>query len=314
MRDFLQLVRWPNLLMLAATQYLMRWSIIKPILKVNGFSLQFGEVNFFLMVMAFVLIAAAGYAINDYFDIKTDMVNRPETVIVGQSISRRKTIAWHIGLNTAGIILGIYVSLAIGVWQLGLVYPLATGLLWYYSTNYKRQFLIGNLVVSLITAMVPLSAAVYEIPMLNKNYYDDMMARGGDFMPIFYWVLGFSVFAFLLTLIREIIKDIEDFEGDTAYGCNTLPIMVGTMASKLVVVVLNLVVVFCFFVLYKAFLNDKLSLYYILALSLMLVGLSVRLILSKDKKDFHFSSIAAKIIMIAGMFYSFVAYHNFSGL
>lgn len=314
MRDFLQLIRWPNLLMLAACQYLMRWSIIRPILKVNGFTLQFGEFDFFLLVMAFVLIAAAGYAINDYFDIKTDMVNRPEDVIVGHKISRRKTIAWHIWLNTAGIILGTYVSISIGVWQLSLIYPMATGLLWYYSTNYKRQFIIGNLVVAFITALVPLAVAVYEIPMLNKAYYDEMMSRGSDFMIIFYWTLGFSIFAFILTLIREIIKDVEDFEGDSAYGCNTLPIMVGTLASKIVVLVLNAVMVVCSFIVYKAFLRDQFSLYYMVALALLVLVLSIRLMTSNEKKTFTQSSLLTKLIMVLGMAYSFVACYNLGNL
>jgi 4-hydroxybenzoate polyprenyltransferase len=188
---------------------------------------------------------------------------------------------------------------------------MATGLLWYYSTNYKRQFLIGNLVVSFVTALVPLAVAVYEIPMLNATYYDQMIARGGDFMVIFYWVLGFSVFAFVLTLIREIIKDIEDFEGDTAYGCETLPIMIGTQWSKVVVAGLSVAVIASFFVLYSQFFNDKFSLYYIVALTVLLLGLIFKVFVSSTKEGFHTASIFAKIIMVAGMCYSFVACYHF---
>jgi len=207
MLNFLRLIRYKNLLIIILTQYLMRWSIIKPILEVYGFKLQFSELHFFFLVMATVFITAAGYVINDYFDTKTDLVNRPETVIVGRLLNRRWAILLHIILNTIGIGLGAYISFYIGIPILTFVFVLITGVLWFYSTTYKRQFLIGNIIVATLTALVPLMVILFEIPLLNKEYGLLIREMYFDLKHIIFWVSAFALFAFLLTLIREIIKD-----------------------------------------------------------------------------------------------------------
>ena len=169
MFHYLKLIRYQNLLIIAVTQYLMRWSIIYPILKVNNFHLQFSEFNFFLLVLSTIFLAAAGYVINDYFDRKTDLLNRPDTVIVGTVIKRRVAMILHIVINIIGIGLGFYILLSIGIYKLGFIYIIIAGILWYYSTSYKRHFLIGNIIVALLTALVPLMVVLYEIPLLNKS-------------------------------------------------------------------------------------------------------------------------------------------------
>ena len=167
---FLQLIRYRNLLIIAATQYMMRHLIVVPILAVNGFVPQLDHFHFFLLVFSSMSITAAGYVINDYFDTKTDLLNRPSTVIVGKKISRRGAMTLHIILNGIGILSGIYLSWHVGILSLGIAYILAAGVLWFYSTTYKRQFLIGNLIVSVFTALVPFIVVVFEVPLLNKVY------------------------------------------------------------------------------------------------------------------------------------------------
>ncbi|NJO93104.1 MAG: UbiA family prenyltransferase [Chloroflexia bacterium] len=142
----------------------MRFAIIDAILGFYNkssdgefdFVLQMSEFDFFILMLATVCLTAAGYVINDYFDTKTDSLNRPKTVIVGKSISRRSAMAIHIVLNAIGVIGGFYASWKVGHPKFGFIFVLAAGILWYYSTTYKRQFLVGNLIVSLLTAMVPL--------------------------------------------------------------------------------------------------------------------------------------------------------------
>ncbi|MCK4746009.1 MAG: UbiA family prenyltransferase, partial [Bacteroidales bacterium] len=146
---FLKLIRFQNLFIIAATQYMMRLFIVVPILAVNGFEPQLDHFHFFLLVFSSIAITAAGYVINDYFDMKTDLLNRPSTVIVGRKISRRWAMILHIVLNTTGVFTGVYLSWYVGMPGFGLAYVLAAGLLWFYSTTYKRQFLIGNLIVSI---------------------------------------------------------------------------------------------------------------------------------------------------------------------
>ena len=286
----------------------MRWSIIKPILEVYEFNLQFSELHFFFLVMATVFITAAGYVINDYFDTKTDLVNRPETVIIGRVLNRRWAILLHVIFNTIGIGLGAYISFYIGIPMLTLVFVFITGILWFYSTTYKRQFLIGNIIVAVLVALVPLMVILFEIPLLNKEYGLLMKELRSDFTHIILWVSAFAIFAFLLTMIREIIKDIEDFEGDSAYGRKTMPIVLGVLNSKIVVITFILTTLFSLLYINFRFLNDLITLiYFIVFLIIPLVFLVYKIIVAEDKKDYHRASNLSKLIMLAGISYALVA-------
>jgi 4-hydroxybenzoate polyprenyltransferase len=286
----------------------MRWSIIKPILEINGFELQFSELNFFFLVLATVVITAAGYVINDYFDTKTDMVNRPETVIIGKKLNRRWAIKFHILLNTLGIGLGTYISFYIGIPILALVFIFITGILWFYSTTYKRQFLIGNIIVAVLTALVPLMVILFEIPLLNKAYGPLLESLNANFFHIIMWVGAFALFAFLLSMIREIIKDVEDFEGDSFYGRQTMPIVLGVVNTKIVIITFILTTLFSLLYINFRFLNDNYTLlYFIVLLILPMLFLVYRVISSNSKKDYHKASSLSKLIMLAGILYSLLA-------
>ncbi|MCF6240045.1 MAG: geranylgeranylglycerol-phosphate geranylgeranyltransferase [Bacteroidales bacterium] len=316
MLAFLKLIRIQNLLIVAGTQYLMRFAIIRPILKVNNFSLQMSEFDFFILVLSTVFLTAAGYVINDYFDTRTDSMNRPGEVIVGKSIERRTAMSLHIVLNILGIIGGFYVSYKIGLYQLGVIFIIVSGLLWYYSTTYKRQFLIGNLLVALLTALVPLMAILYEMPLLNKAYRDILIANNTNFNPIFFWVAGFAFFAFITTLAREIIKDTEDFEGDSAYGRNTLPIILGIRWTKIIVNSLLLFTIIAIILVYFKYLSGSIStlLYGIITLIIPILIEMYIIIKADDKNDYHFASNLLKFIMLAGILYSKVACCIFTNL
>lgn len=313
MLSFFKLVRIQNLLIVAATQYLMRFAIIGPILSVNDFNLQLGEFDFFMLVLATICLTAAGYVINDYFDTKTDSLNRPETVIVGNKILRRTAMTIHIVLNIVGIICGFYVSWAIGHIKFGFIFILVTGILWYYSTTYKRQFLIGNIIVSFLTALVPMMVVVYEIPLLNNEYSQKLLEYGANFNHIVYWVAAFAFFAFITTLIREIIKDIEDFEGDNAYGRKTLPIVLGVFYTKLIIVILIAGTLAALAYIYINHLrgSDVTLWYLIIAQLLPFAGLLTRLITAKNKKHYSIASLLMKFIMLSGILYSLVAAYIF---
>ena len=313
---FLRLIRYQNLLIIAATQYMMRFFIVEPILAVNGFVPQLDHFRFFLLVFSSMALTAAGYVINDYFDLKTDLLNRPSTVIIGKKISRRWAMVLHIVLNSVGVLTGIYLSWVAGMPGFGIAYLLAAGLLWFYSTTYKRQFLIGNLIVSIFTAIVPFVVVIFEVPLLNKEYGDVLLERLLNFNNILAWVGGFSFFAFLSTLIREIIKDVEDFEGDSAYGRNTLPIVLGIPFTRILVIILILFLVFSLGYVYLKYLFrkpdgeiDLLSLFWFgFTLILPFLYLVFRIIAARDKKDYHFCSNFTKVIMLAGILYSVIFY------
>jgi len=190
---------------------------------------------------------------------------------------------------------------------------LISGILWYYSSSYKRQFLIGNILVAILTAMVPLMPVLFEIPVLNLKYMDLLVARNSDFYSLFFWSAGFAGFAFLTTLYREIIKDIEDYEGDNVYGRNTVPIIVGIKYSKVIVVSLILFTIATLYFVYFKYLNNILSLIYInCILVIPQIWLIYKIIIAKDKNDYHNANFLSKIVMLLGVLYSLLALYNFN--
>ena len=314
-RSIFTLVRFPNLVIIAATQYAMRYLIMEPLLPNSDFQLQFGNLQFFLLVLSTVFIAGAGYIINDYFDTRTDMINKPARVVVGVEVGRRQAMILHAMLNIIGIGIGIYLAFYIKLPALSLVFMIATGLLWFYSTTYKRQFLVGNLSVSFLTGLVPLMVVLFEIPLLNRAYGEQMLLHNASFNYIFAWVSGFSFFAFLSTLIRELIKDGEDFEGDSAYGMKTVPIVLGSGWTKLIVVGLIvltlalLIFVLLRFILFSVDPADYFSLaYFLVMLILPFVLLAVMVIRAGDKSDYHRASTMIKLIMLFGILYSVMVF------
>ncbi len=318
MLSFFRLIRLPNLIIIALTQYFMRFFIIKPMLehfsmKVSGIyqmyklELQMNEFDFLFLVLATIFLTAAGYIINDYFDRRIDQVNKPEKVVVGKTINRRTAMTLHWIFNLLGVVLGFYVSWKIGIYKLGFIFLIITGILWYYTTSYKKQFLVGNLVVAFLTALVPLMVILYELPLLNKFYSKIIMLYEANFYGIFMWVTAFSAFAFLTTLIREIVKDTEDFEGDSMYGGNTIPIITGITTTKFIVILLSLFTVTAIGYLYFTFLNDWLSGLYIgLSIVLPFLVFIVIILRANTQKHYSIASLLMKVIMLFGIFYSLV--------
>jgi 4-hydroxybenzoate polyprenyltransferase len=312
MSKILKIIRIKNLLIIAATLYLMRYCIIQPLLHIKNLDLQLGDLNFLLLTLATVFIAAGGYVINDYFDTRTDLVNRPQTVIVGRSLSRRVAIILHIVLNLVGVLFGLIVSISIGKPVLSLLFFFVAGLLWFYSTTYKRQFLLGNLIVAILTASVPMITLLFELPRLYTVYWDMVAHFDLKLGIITYWVGGYALFAFLLTLVREIIKDIEDFEGDQVFGRNTIPVFLGKNIARTIAASLLFFTLVSLVFLFAEFLNFLPSgkfdyytlIYFIVALVIPIFILLVRLLTAENKEDYHKASQLNKLIMLFGLLYT----------
>jgi 4-hydroxybenzoate polyprenyltransferase len=314
---FFKLIRWQNLIIVILTMFLMRYAVIDPVIGKVGvilrqgsgeeipMVLQFSLLNFILLVAATVFITAGGYVINDYFDIQTDLINKGK-VIVGTRIERRQAMMLHNIFNLAGVALGFYISWKSGYLWLGVMFLIVSGLLYFYSASYKRQFLIGNIIVAALTAMVPLLVGFYEWPALYRYYAVNAISIP-DFSFIFYWIGGFALFAFLTTLTREIIKDIEDFEGDIAYGRNTVPVVLGILTSKIISVSLIAITIVLLYLICYFFLFDKITLIYVsAAIVLPLLYVVFTVFRSIDRKQMHSASRMMKIIMLAGILYSLV--------
>jgi len=311
-----RLIRLPNLIIIGITQVLMRYLVIDSFLDVNDFELQLGEFHFLLLVLSTILIAAGGYAINDYFDTQPDRMNKPGKVVIDRVVSRRFAITLHSVLTFTGVLLGVYLSFYIGISGLSVIFILAAGLLWFYSTNYKRQFLIGNIIVSTLTAAVPILVILFEIPLLNNEYGEIMIKHEANFTYIFYWVSGFGFFAFFSNLIREIVKDTEDFEGDSAYGMNTFPVVLGIQVTKIVIISLIILLLgFLTWALYRFILfsgsefDYTSAVYFALLVYFPLVVVIYYVFIAKNKRDYHIASQLLKVVMLTGVIYSFVVYY-----
>ena len=308
MLKYLKLIRLPNLLIIPLVQYCMRLCIIKPIIELNGFELQLTEFQFLLLVISTVFLAAAGYVINDYFDLRIDLINRPQSVLVSKSISRRIALGLHIALNVIGVFAGLLLAYLVKLYTLGFIYFIIAGLFWYYSTTYKKQFLLGNLIVAFLASLVPLQVALYEVVLLNQNYFNIIVVNNYSFIILLYWVGAFAFFAFITNFIREIIKDLEDFEGDNIHGRNTFPITIGVFNTKLAVISLLLLTTAAIIYLYLKFLGDSYSLYYfIFLLFIPIIVITYFVIRAKSKKEYSNASLVMKIFMLTGICYAFLA-------
>jgi 4-hydroxybenzoate polyprenyltransferase len=227
---FLKLIRFPNLLFIAITQVLFYLGVIVPIWQAHpGAELQTAWTEFLLLLVASVLIAAGGYIINDYFDLNIDRVNRPGKLVIERVIKRRWAIVWHIVFSSIGVALSFYLGYRLGNPMVGLLNLLSVVLLWFYSTSFKKQLLVGNVIISLLTAWVVLVQYVCETHFRLLDMPPQQVAYQS---AIFKAAVLYGGFAFVISLIREVVKDMEDMEGDARYHCRTMPIVWGIPASK----------------------------------------------------------------------------------
>ncbi len=315
---FLKLIRVENLIIIALTQYLIRYCVIDSLLFVRTefyiqkLFLQVSTLTFNLLVLSTVFIAAAGYIINDYFDIKTDRINHPETIVIDRFIKRRWAMIFHISFNIIGILLGMYVANDVGNFQLSFIHIISAGLLWHYSTTFKKQLLIGNIIVSFLSAMVPIMIMLFELPKVIETYTIMLPGITLNFLPIYKYIIAFFVFAFISSLIREIIKDIEDFHGDEETGCTTIPIKWGSKVAKTIVLsLITNIILLLSFVVYKLYSPQELlpTLYIILGIIFPFIVLFYLVVKAQVSKDFNRASKLIKLIMLIGVCFSFIIYY-----
>ena len=294
---FFKLVRMPNLFFMALTQVLFQFCIYHTLYKdaVPADDLY----RFILIVFASLFIAAAGYIINDYFDINIDEVNKPEKMVVDKVIKRRWAIAWHFMLSTTGVLLTIIALPFWQKWYLILANVLCVVLLWLYSTNFKKSLLTGNIVISLLTAWT-----ILIIFFAKFNLTDAVGAGNGSNYKFFRLAILYAGFAFIISLIREAIKDMQDMAGDSKYGCRTMPIVWGVNATKVYVAVWLIVLIAAVGILQVYVLQFKwwlLIAYCVPAIIFPLIALLIRLRKSTSSGDFKKLSSLTKVIMFTGI-------------
>jgi 4-hydroxybenzoate polyprenyltransferase len=308
---FLSLVRWYNLIMVALTQYLFRYFIIRPVFYARGYELPLSSFDFFLLVLATMLVSAAGYAINDYFDLRIDRINKPDRVIVGRLLSRRSAILAHWILNTLGVLLGVYLSWQIRYWPLALIFMAVPFILWLYSIRFKRSFLTGNITVAVLSAMVVALVWLveYRAALLQFEVPNELLQVG-------FYARLYAFFAFITTLIREVVKDMEDYNGDKKTGCRSLAVVAGLETSRkvgmsLMILMLLLIGVYLYSL---AVIGSIVLLAYFLFVIIVPLLLAL-LHLSKALGFFDFGVIqrVLKLIMLAGVLSMIIQYFYIGG-
>ena len=301
MLPIIKILRLPNLAIIAITQIFIRYFVIEPLLNANGFVLVLSNFHFILIIISTVFIAAGGYIINDYYDLKIDLINKPQKARLNMQLSRQTTMALYYILTFTGILGGIYVFTVNGLRSINFIFIIIAGLLWFYTATYKKQFIIGNLIVAVLTAMVPFIVFLCDgITLIN--IYKEFRINLIFIKLALYITLTYSVFAFLLTLIREIIKDCEDYEGDLIDDRKTIPLILGTNNAKFIISALIIIVeIIVIYILIKYLLSVSFIIFSLLFILLPANYLLFMIIKAKEKSHYHKASILSKIIMAAGI-------------
>jgi len=294
--------------------FCMRYWVIGTLIAQNQLELQLSTFNFSLLVLSAVLIAAAGNVINDYFDLKTDAINKPDKLIIGAEVSPKMAIGVHLVLNFLGIACAIYLSYQIGHLRFASVHVFAAASLWFYSIYFKKHLLLSNLVVSLLAGIVPFLVGLYEIPLLVKKYsiHLDELFQNSEFNSTFFfkvilfWILAFSFFAFITNFIREVQKDLADIRGDQEGGRVTLPIRFGFKRVKIFVAILTFIWSLTLLYGQYVFLGDTFSLaYFSVLLVLPMIISGILTLRAHTPKQYSMASNLTKVVMLLGVCFSF---------
>lgn len=318
-KPYFQLLRVSNLAFMAILLYVMEKWVAVPLLHMERFPEQVSWWILTLLILSVVLIAAGGYVINDYFDVKIDRINRPDDLIVTRVISREMAMRIFQVCTILGVLAGLATAWCAHSWNLLFVYIVIPGLLWFYSASYKRILLVGNLVVAFVSALVPMLVAMVNVDMLRFQYQDSLVHTPivGE---LYLWIGGFALFAFLLTWVREIVKDMEDIEGDCELECRSMPIVWGIPATKVVVTILLVVTMaFIGYIAYAVLpfpmVWKSLTMRYIVfGLVVPIVCVVVLLWAAKNKQEYQRCQLIVKLIMFIGILFGFVIQQNLYNL
>ncbi|HMR15980.1 MAG TPA: geranylgeranylglycerol-phosphate geranylgeranyltransferase, partial [Mariniflexile sp.] len=288
--NFLNLIRWKNLLLIATVQLLIKYALLEPF----GVQTALSSLGISLLMLATLCIAAAGYIINDIFDVETDSINKPEKLIVGKSISEKTAYNLFFIFNMVGVGVGYYVSHLVNKDAFFSLFVIISVLLYVYASYLKQMLLVGNIIVAILVALSLVIVGVFELlPTLTPLNRQTQLF-------FFKILLNYALFAFFINLLREIIKDMEDINGDYKAGMNTLPIAIGIERSAKVVFVLTIVLLFAvgYYVVNVLYKNQIMVLYFLVFIMGPLLYLAIKMFSANTKKEFHQMSQVLKLVML----------------
>lgn len=280
--------------MIALAQVLIKYALLVPF----GVQLALNDFGFSLLVLSTLCIAAAGNIINDIYDVETDLVNKPKKVIVGKSISEKQANNLFIILNVIGVGLGFYISNLVGKNAFFALFVIISALLYIYASYLKQILVIGNIVISVLVALSIIIVGLFELlPVIT-------LQNQGTQLAVFKIVLNYAVFAFLINLVRELAKDIEDIDGDYKAGMNTLPIAIGRERASKVLFAMTLIPLFAvvYYMVTYLYKQQIAIVYFLIFIVAPLIYMVIKSFNAETKQHFHYISAVLKLVMCFGMF------------
>lgn len=298
-----RLMRLPNLLIIILTQTILRYGLIKPFLFSGNTVLMSGWLDFSLLVLCTALIAVGGYIMNDCFDAGIDAVNKPGKNVVGKEIPEKSAIFIYRVISGIAVLTGFYLAFRLKSITAGILFPFIIYLLWMYNAKYKKVFVWGNLIISFLSAMVIFMVWYFEF--LHMRLIPDLFATVlPNLKNVNVFFVIYAAFAFLVTFFREIIKDIEDFKGDSEFGCKTIPIVYGVKNARFIAsgIILITIILTLWFQGILANRGWSAVLWYVVAvIQIPMAYIILKLVSTRKEPDYHFLSSICKIIMVAGI-------------
>tara|TARA_B100000475_G_scaffold200007_1_gene183463 strand:- start:1391 stop:2353 length:963 start_codon:yes stop_codon:yes gene_type:complete len=305
--NYIKLIRPLNLIIIIILQCIIKFFLINEFIINPALS----NINFIFFLLSTILITAAGYIINDIYDEKSDKINRDNKRIINKNIDSRIAIIWYCIFNILAFILIFYVSWIIKKPTFSLIFLYSIFILWKYSKSLKIKLLRGNFVVSWLIALSIINLGLFDII--------PVMGIENSSIIIFKIIIVYSIFSFFMTLSREIIKDVEDKEGDILLNANTVILKYGLKKTKLIINLINTFVLlmigywqyFQYSLNRSSFENNQKievwgtdinSIIYTVILQFFVFIFIYKTYFAKIKKDFSFLSRLSKVIMILGIF------------
>jgi 4-hydroxybenzoate polyprenyltransferase len=287
---YFKIIRWKNLLIIAYTFYLLKFQLFPSFEIITKLSL----IQFLTLLLSVLLITAAGYIINDIFDVKADLINKPSKVIVSKIISIEKANKWYLFTNTLGVVLGIILCLNIQKPSYSFIFIGTSLLLYYYAKIFKGIPFFGNFIVSFLVALSFSLVVFFDLNFEIKN--SEQQTVNSVMLLLF-------IFAFFINLIREIIKDIEDIDGDNYLNLNTLPILFGRNRIRYLASYLCLIPILLLILILVNYAEIyKITCLYLFIFTLLpLMYIFIKLRDCKSTKQFQKISLLLKIILFCGV-------------
>ena len=293
-KDFLRLIRYENLLMIAITQVLVKYFLFEPF----GIDVSLGTFSFALLVFSMICLAAAGNIINDLHDIATDRINKPKKVIIGKSISEAAAHKWFLALNIIGVGIGFYLSNLVGKPSFVALFILPSAFLYLYATQIKGTVLVGNLVVSVMVGMIIVMVGIFDlVPAITPQNVTTQKV-------IFSILIDYAIFAFLINFLREMVKDQEDITGDYNAGYKTLPVILGQARTNQIIFAVALLPLagVLYYIYYYLSENSIAVLYTLLLIVMPLLYFLLKISNASSKRQYRQLSLLLKFILAAGIF------------